>query len=386
MTVIVIFLLIIIAILGYDLWEDFLTWLGRIKIGRLTDSEWHDKTRKILLKWMSKGTPEVLINDNKKVNILKKINDYGKITSVTYWQDASLLKAANSMNENLESEVKNLAERFIPSADGEWKFLPKRIDSAMFCYELLSSKYIDPEKIKPAMGNSAYMLKVAAEKNGSIPYNETFPKYRLVDTVGMVCPFLIKYALVYNEKEYIDIAMKQIREYCKNGIDEKTKLPFHGFCDETFEPLGVCGWGRGCAWWAIGLVDSLRALLDAEGFNREKAELLKLSIEFLDTMKKYIHDDGTVDRIVVSFSIQDSSACAMLAYCYAYMADLLKNEEYKNLAEKMRRKLKFVTRRNGIVDFSQGDTHGIGFYSEKLCIVPAAQGFTIAADELLNNL
>lgn len=66
MTVIVIFLLIIIAILGYDLWEDFLTWLGRIKIGRLTDSEWHDKTRKILLKWISKGTPEVLINDNKK--------------------------------------------------------------------------------------------------------------------------------------------------------------------------------------------------------------------------------------------------------------------------------------------------------------------------------
>ena len=103
-------------------------------------------------------------------------------------------------------------------------------------------------------------------------------------------------------------------------------------------------------------------------------------------MKKYIHDDGTVDRIVVSFSIQDSSACAMLAYCYAYMADLLKNEEYKNLAEKMRHKLKLVTRRNGIVDFSQGDTHGIGFYSEKLCIVPAAQGFTIAADELLNNL
>ena len=56
------------------------------------------------------------------------------------------------------------------------------------------------------------------------------------------------------------------------------------------------------------------------------------------------------------------------------------------ISEKMREKLKSVTRRNGTVDFSQGDTHGIGFYSEKLCIVPAAQGFTIAADNLLNEL
>lgn len=386
MKVIVILLLIIIAILGYDVWENFLTWLGRIKIGQLEDFEWHKKTRKILLKWLDKGAPEVLINDNKKVNFFKKINDYGKITSVTYWQDASLLKAANNMKENVETEVRNLAERYIPGNEGEWKILPKRMDSAMLCYELLSSKYIDCEKIKPAMENSAYMLKLAAEKNGSIPYNENFPKYRLVDTVGMTCPFLIKYAIVFNQKEYIDIAMKQIREYRENGIDKKTKLPFHGFCEGSFEPLGVCGWGRGCAWWAIGLVDSLRSLLEADGYNREKAELLKLAIEFLDSMKKYIHDDGTVDRIVVSFSIQDSSACAMLAYCYAYMAELLKNDEYKKLAEKMIQKLKCVTRRNGIVDFSQGDTHGIGFYSEKLCIVPAAQGFAIAADEILNTL
>lgn len=385
MIVIVILLLIVIIILGYDLWEDFFAWLGRIKVGQLSESEWHDKTRKILLKWIVKGAPEVRINDGRKINFIKKLNEYGKITSVTYWQDASLVKAASCMEENLEIEVKSLAERYIPSADGEWKMLPKRMDSAMLCYELMSSKYIDNDKIKPAMNNSAYMLKLAAEKHGSIPYNENLPKYRLVDTVGMACPFLIKYGNTYNEKEYIDIAIKQIKEYRMNGIDEKTKLPFHGFCSETHAPLGVCGWGRGCAWWAIGLTDSLRALLEVDGYNREKAELLKLTMEHLDTMKKYIRDDGTVERIVVSKSAQDSSACAMLAYCYAYMAELTKNDAYKQLAEKMIRKLRSVTRRNGIVDFSQGDTHGIGFYSEKLCIVPAAQGFAIAAEETANR-
>lgn len=382
MSFVVILLLIIIVIFGYEFWMQFFTWLSRIKIGQLTDDEWRTKIRKVLSKWMVKGAPEVLLNDNRKINFVKKINDYGKITSVTYWQDASLLKAANGMEENVEAEVNALTNRYITD-DGEWRVLPKRMDNAMLCYELLSSKYINKDRIKPAMENSAYMLKLSAEKSKTIPYNEILPDYRLVDTVGMACPFLIKYAIEYREEEYISLAMNQIREYRKHGVDENSKLPFHGFRNDSYELLGVCGWGRGCAWWAIGLIDSLKTLLDADGHNKEKAELLKLSIEFLDSMKKYIHDDGTVDRIVVSYSIQDSSACAMLAYCYAYMGDLLENDEYKSLAKKMREKLKTVTRRSGVVDFCQGDTHGIGFYSERLCVVPAAQGFAIAADNIL---
>lgn len=385
MSLLIIILLIIIAVIGYDLWEELFTWISRIKIGQLSESEWRTKTKKILLKWIKKGAPEVLLNDSKKTNIIKKINDYGKITSVTYWQDASLLKAANAMSEDVSSELNGLVKRYIPGDDGEWKILPKRIDCAMLCYEILSSKYTDKEVLKPAMDYTADMLKEAAKKYGTVPYNENIPEYRFVDTVGMICPFLMKYAITYNEDEYIALAMNQIREYREHGFNNNIKIPFHCFKEESYELLGVCGWGRGCAWWAIGIIDSLNTLLQSDGHNKEKAELLKLSIEILDSLKKYIHDDGTVDRMVLNFSIPDSSACAMLAYCYAYMSDLLKNEEYKSLAIKMKEKLRSVTRRSGIVDLSQGDTHGIGFYSEKMCVVPAAQGFAIAASELLDK-
>lgn len=385
MTIIIILLLIIIAILGYDLWEEFFTWLGRIKIGQLSESEWRKKINGVLLKWLKKGAPEVMVNDNRKGNFIRKINDYGRITSVMYWQDASLLKGANFIEDDIEPQVKSLINRYIPSDDGEWKILPKRMDSAMLCFEILSSRYADPTALRPAMDFVAEMLKKSADKHGTIPYNEDIPEYRFVDTIGMTCPFLIKYALTYSEKEYIDIAMKQIKEYREHGIEEKIKIPFHCFKEGKYEPLGVCGWARGCAWWTIGLIDSLRTLIDAEGSNREKAELLKLSIESLEAIKAYVHEDGTVDRILLSHSVQDSSACAMLAYCYAYMGQLIKNDEYKNLAIKMREKLRSVTRRNGTVDFSQGDTHGIGFYSEKLCIVPAAQGFAIATNEILTK-
>ena len=385
MTVIIILFLLIIFFLGYDYWEDFFTWLGRIKIGRLSEREWKIKTRKVMLRWIRRGAPEVYINDDKRKNIIAKINDYGRITSVTYWQDAALLKALNSLEGDYSFEMKNLVSKYISEDSGDWKTPPKRVDSAMFCYELLSGKYADKEKIKPAMDYVARTLKTAAETYDTIPYNADIPEYRFVDTIGMVCPFLIKYALIYNAEELIPIAIKQIREYREYGMEKRFNIPFHSFKTQTFEPLGVCGWARGCAWLAVGLTDSLKTLIESGDYGREKGELLKFLIELLNSIAPYIQDDGTVNRMLFSPSAQDSSACAMLAYCYAYISDLTGNESFKALALKMREKLRSVTRRNGVVDFSQGDTHGIGFYSSRLCIVPAAQGFAITVNELLNH-
>lgn len=385
MTVILIVLLLVIAVLGYDLWDEFWVWLSRIKVGRLPYEEWKRKTRSVLGNWLRKGAPEVPIRENEAVRFIKKINNYGKITSVTYWQDAALLKAASSTDCDFESESEGFVARYINPMTGEWRIMPKKVDSSMLSFELLSSKYTDNEKIKPAMDFIAETLKKSAEENGTVPYNNAVPECRFVDTTGMICPFMMKYAAAYGEEEFVSLAMNQIREYREHGVNDKFKIPYHCFKKETFEPLGVCGWGRGCAWWAIGLTDSLRTLLDMQGFNKEKAELLKYIIELLDAVKKYIAEDGTVNRMIFSFSDQDSSACAMLCYCYAYIGKLTENGEYKSLAIKMREKLRTVTRRDGVVDFSQGDTHGIGFYSERLCVVPAAQGFAIAADEMIES-
>ncbi len=383
MTIILIILLLIIAVLGYDLWDEFYVWLSRIKVGRLSQEEWQKKTRKILGDWLRKGAPEVPIRENESVRFIKKINNYGKITSVTYWQDAALLKAASCTEVDYSDEIEGFVARYINQATGEWRIMPKKIDSSMLGFELLSSKYTDSEKIKPAMDFTAEMLKKADEEYGTVPYNNDVAECRFVDTTGMICPFLMKYAVVYGQDEYIELAMRQIREYREHGVNDRFKIPYHCFKKETFEQLGACGWGRGCGWWAVGLTDSLRSLLEADGHNAEKAELLKLDMELLDAVKGYIYEDGTVSRMLFCKSDQDSSACAMLAYCYAFIGKLIENEEYKALAVKMRDKLRSVTLRNGVVDFSQGDTHSIGFYSERLCVVPAAQGFAIAADEMI---
>jgi unsaturated rhamnogalacturonyl hydrolase len=39
--------------------------------------------------------------------------------------------------------------------------------------------------------------------------------------------------------------------------------------------------------------------------------------------------------------------------------------------------LQKVTRRNGAIDFSQGDTKGIGMHSQRFDILPFTQGFVL---------
>ena len=74
----------------------------------------------------------------------------------------------------------------------------------------------------------------------------------------------------------------------------------------------------------------------------------------------------------------DSSTTATLAW---YLLNASQIEEIKNECKlaytKAIKYLMSVTKRNGAIDFSQGDTKDIGVYSMLFDILPFAQGFTL---------
>lgn len=378
---IIILLLIVIFVLCFDFLDSVLNWAGRIKIGSISgDNEWTSATRKVIDKWLNRGTPELPLNENKRFRLFSLIKNIGKVKSTAYWQDAAVLKAASLMGDRDEG-VFRLLDNYIDTKSGEWKKEPDRIDSAMLAYEMLCCEYIDNDSIKPAMDYIATYLERLYEEYETIPYNVRVKDVRFVDTVGMICPFLMKYAVVYNEPRFVDIAFDQIEEYRKKGFEKELKIPCHCFNVKTEAPLGIYGWGRGCAWWAIGITDCLRTLMESKDYFIEKAKLLKYCVEFSVVMKSYQREDGAFERMILTESLEDSSASAMLAYCFAYLAKLTDNEELEGVCKKTLRHLKSCTRRNGVIDYAQGDTRGIGFYADGFRVVPAAQGFAVAAAE-----
>lgn len=377
--VIIILLLIVLVVLGFDFLDTALDWFGRVKIGTITDDgEWEKLTEKVIEKWLESGTPKVPVNENRRLKLVHKIKNIGKVESTAYWQDAAILKAATSVG-NMDESVFVLLDRYIDTDNGNWKVQPERVDCAMLAHELLCCDYIDNDMIRPAMDYVASFLESLYNEYGTVPYNLNASDVRFVDTVGMICPFLMKYAIVYNEPRFVDIAIDQIKEYRKYGFDKETKIPCHCFNAETKAPLGIYGWGRGCAWWAIGITDSLKTLMESKTYHIEKVMLLKYCVEFAAVMKNYQRDDGAFTRIIFTPSLEDSSAGAMLAYCFAYIAKLTESDELGDCCKKVLRHLKTCTRRNGVIDYAQGDTMGIGFYSDSLRVVPAAQGFAVAA-------
>lgn len=376
---IIVLLLIVLVLLGFDFLDTALNWLGRIKIGTITDDkEWKKSTEKVIEKWLESGTPKVPVDENRRLKLVHKIKNIGKLESTAYWQDAAILKAATSAG-NMDESVFVLLDRYIDTDNGNWKVQPERVDCAMLAHELLCCDYIDNDMIRPAMDYVASFLESLYEEYGTVPYNINASDVRFVDTVGMICPFLMKYAIVYNEPRFVDIAIDQIKEYHKCGFDKETKIPCHCFNEKTKAPLGIYGWGRGCAWWAIGITDSLKALMESKTYHIEKVILLKYCVEFAAVIKNYQREDGAFARMIFTPSLEDSSAGAMLAYCFAYIAKLTESDEFGACCKKTLRHLKTCTRRNGVIDYAQGDTMGIGFYSDSLRVVPAAQGFAVAA-------
>ena len=77
----------------------------------------------------------------------------------------------------------------------------------------------------------------------------------LVDTLGMAIPFLIEYGRTFGNRNAIKLAEKSFEQYIKYGVDNDTGIPAFAFRVPTpHVKLGSPNWGRGVAWYVIGLM------------------------------------------------------------------------------------------------------------------------------------
>lgn len=373
----------VLAAISFDVVAFMFNTLGRMKIGSLRGDDWFAAATDTAVRWSQKGLPEVPRIAGQRLTVIDRLNKTYKSQTIQSWQVGSVLM---SLNEIAPEVAKQSALKYIDSATGDWVSFIDRVDGAFLAYSILSNPYIDADFIKPAIKATADMLLDEYDNHGSVPYSKN-ADHRYVDTVGLVCPFLVKYSLVYNDKKALEAAVALIEEYEKLGLHSSFKTPVHCFDVKTKAPLGLYSWGRGCGWWAVGLAESFRILneTDENSFVKEKIVILKNLLSFSAVMVKYQSENGAFDRNIFAHSGADSSATSMIAYMLAFAGELSKNDTFTQSARKAMDYIFSVTRRDGTVDYSQGDTMGIGFYSAHSLVLPAAQGFALRTYNLLNK-
>lgn len=378
----IILIILIIVILLNDIIPIIKTWVSRIHIGRYDNKDiWKTAIAEKSVKWIN-NTPKIKVTDNTRLVIIDKLKGNYSKSAIQHWQHASLLLGLNGDDNNKarESINKYLNSHF--DNNGQWKEKPEFVDCAILSYAVMKCDTTD--KYKHSLDYTYELIKELVGEDNTVKYRKSMPNYRYVDTVGFISPFLVKYGLKYNNEKAIELGVKQITEYYKYGFDSDNNIPFHAYDVNNKYKLGLCGWGRGLGWFAIGLIDSW---IELPNNNKYKNVLEEIVIKYANAILKVQLDNGGFGWTVTRKETRiDSSTTATLAYFLICASEI--KEITERCLEGYNKAIKYlmsVTKKNGEVDFSQGDTKDIGVYSVLFDILPFAQGFALRAINKKSN-
>ncbi|MCF2937409.1 glycoside hydrolase family 88 protein [Paenibacillus alkaliterrae] len=355
-------------------------WLGRIHIGRFSNTnEWNSSITKAGMRWLN-HTPKIKVTDNTRLVVIDMLKGNYTKNAIQNWQEAALLLglaeyAEKNKNPELEHEIAAyLNTKF--DREGQWKQKPEHIDAVILSYAVMKLSFINIDRYKLAFDYTWELIKEHIGEDGTVLYRKSMENYRYVDTIGFICPFLVAYGIRYNKEACVQLAVKQVQQYVQFGMLENHYIPSHAYHIKSRLPLGLYGWGRGSGWFALGLIDSWMELPTEHNSKPVLEEFIK---RFAGAILTFQRVDGNWNWTVTrSESRPDSSTTATLGY-FLLQASQIEEiaEKCTEGAERAVRYLMKVTRRNGAVDFSQGDTKDIGVYSMLFNILPFTQGFCI---------
>ena len=318
------------------IFHDVNTWLARIHIGRWHDrSEWQGALREKARMWLWHMPNVPVLGRN------------GRET-VKQWQIAGLLLGLE------EADARFFLNRHPDCLDGG-----ECVETAFLAYALKKKGLLSED-----VGNQLVSAFEEVFRNeGSVPYRENSPDIRYVDTIGLICPFLYLMG-----KDLL--ADRQLVEYdCAlyEGV-----FPFHAYNIKENLPMGVCDWSRGMGWYILGLLES--------EYNQDRVLRLSRGVRDLPRV------DGSFGCFLFNpHSPRESSGTALAGLLFGKAYELSLDDSYLEAAEKCAGALMTMTRRDGTLDFAQGDTVGIALYSMRFDILPFAQDMTLLLLKQLDN-
>jgi unsaturated rhamnogalacturonyl hydrolase len=373
-----ILLALVLIVLAIDFVPQFDIWQSRIGIGRWNDkATWREKVLAKSLKWLT-ATPTIKLTDNNRFIVVDMLKGNYKRNAIQHWQQAALLLGLIEAYEKTQDvTIKNQIERFVSAKidkSGRWKQTPQEIDGVILAYAIMKSDV--ENRFRPAYDAMWQLIQSLVGDDGTVQYRKSMKYYRYVDTIGFICPFLIRYGMAFKNDAAVALGCRQIEAFNQNGMHQNQFIPCHTYNVATGMTSGLYGWGRGLGWYAIGLIDAWNELPD----NHEQKPILadsvvKFARAAIDFQQSY---GGWTWLITNANATPDSSATATLAWFLANASSIAEiKSECCEASKKALQHLMKVTKRDGAIDLSQGDTKDVGVYSTEFGILPFAQGFAL---------
>jgi rhamnogalacturonyl hydrolase YesR len=101
-----------------------------------------------------------------------------------------------------------------------------------------------------------------------------------VDGIGLACPFLYRYGVVFGRQECKELAVRQIVNFLAYGMDTASALPYHGYDVSDGCKYGIIGWGRAVGWLLRGMTACLQDSYGAERLQNPFTDLMDAALAF----------------------------------------------------------------------------------------------------------
>lgn len=206
----------------------------------------------------------------------------------------------------------------------------------------------------------------------------------LVDTLGMVGPFLARYARIFDVSEALELGVKQFEQFISRNVDDESKLPYHGYFADGPRRLGLHAWGRGTGWYMVGLIDTLAEMPQ----NHPRRALLRQAfVDAASSLRECQLANGHWNWAVLHrIGPTDSSTTSMLGYSLLRGIEIeLLDTSFMAVVDKAIKSLPIVTRADGVLDGSLAECRGLGKYPQNYRPTLWLQGATTAFAALYVN-
>lgn len=240
----------------------------------------------------------------------------------------------------------------------------------------------------------------AAKKtaDGILAYRSQHPDWLFADTLGMLCPFACRYGVQKQDKELLNLGIRQLELFFQKGMDEKTGLPYHGYDEKTGMKYGIIGWGRACGWMLLGLSQGILWISEQpagaeqaeqsaacpssrsvarEGCNR----LLLLQQQLLDSVFAWQRPDGGFSwQLQAQEGHRDTSAEGMIGYSAflaAERAAVQRSEQWIPALSRLAAIMQTSIQKGYVTDCS-GECKGFAEYPQVYGTYPWGSGSALA--------